>query len=197
MKSSDVKKGLSSWVIILLMFVALALGLILNDNLGLESNVILYNILGSLSLMGFLYSHNLSKRTIKTYLDFGINRREFFRKYLLNVLLMLGIMILFIAVYILVYELVFAFDISFLEMFKIWDLVFLLLVFLLTSFLGLLLGTFKLNIWLLYVIIIVVAAGLLFVFLRLDVDWLINLISLVFISLLLMGDYLLIKNIKI
>lgn len=197
MKSSDVKKGLSSWVIILLMFVALALGLILNDNLGLESNVILYNILGSLSLMGFLYSYNLSKRTIKTYLDFGINRREFFRKYLLNVLFMLGIMILFIAVYILVYELVFAFDISFLEMFKIWDLVFLLLVFLLTSFLGLLLGTFKLNIWLLYVIIIVVAAGLLFVFLRLDVDWLINLISLVFISLLLMGDYLLIKNIKI
>lgn len=197
MKSSDVKKGLSSWVIILLMFVALALGLILNDNLGLESNVILYNILGSLSLMGFLYSHNLSKRTIKTYLDFGINRREFFRKYLLNVLFMLGIMILFIAVYILVYELVFAFDISFLEIFKIWDLVFLLLVFLLTSFLGLLLGTFKLNIWLLYVIIIVVAAGLLFVFLRLDVDWLINLISLVFISLLLIGDYLLIKNIKI
>lgn len=131
--------------IIILTLLLIMIALILFEDVGLDNSMLIYNIFGTLALVSFLYSFHTTSKKLYNDLCLGTTRKEFYIKYLKNIILVLFIALFFVAYYILSYWLIIPTNTPIFEIFDLKTLIYLPTLFLGLSFFGFLLGIIKLK----------------------------------------------------
>lgn len=190
----DIVKPISVFVLAL---VLIMVSIVLFEDIKLDNSILIMNIFGTLSLIGFLYSYALTKKNMYKDLSLGYTRKEIFVKYMKNILLVLGIAIVLVGYYILIYILVINHESRILSLFDFRLITLLPLIFLSLSFLGFLLGLLKLKRRFFYSLATVLCSGIAVLLIFYSTAYLFNGLLLMFVVLLGFADYLLMINYKI
>ena len=180
-------------VIVLALFLIMV-SIVLFEDVGLDNSILIYNIFGTISLIGFLYSYALTKKNIRVDFGMGVTRKQIYKSYLKNTLLVLFISLFLVAYYILIFKIVIMKNISLNKFFDMRILIFLPLIFLSLSFLGFFLGIMKIHSGFVYSLIALITTIIVLVIIYLTIAYFLNLILLLIVLGLGFLNYYLIKN---
>ncbi|MGD9605416.1 MAG: hypothetical protein AB7V00_04610 [Bacilli bacterium] len=105
-----IKAFFNHYFVLVSIYFILALMLILFsviflDDIKAPSNILIYNIFGTLAILGYWESYQLGKKKLRLALSVGITRKQAFAKYIFRLLLSLGLSILLVGYYILIFKL--------------------------------------------------------------------------------------------
>jgi len=183
--------------IIFLTLLLILISLILFEDLNLDTSMLIYNIYGTIALVGFLYSFHTTNKKLYNDLSLGISRKRFYKKYLKNTFFILTITIFFVAYYIFLYKLIIAGNKPVFDEFRLEMLTYLSTIFLCLSFLGFFLGILKIKKGIFYpLVFIIIVLIVLSIIYFMDFYLLSILLGIVFISLGII-NYIMIKNINL
>jgi hypothetical protein len=107
---NNIKKFFTNYAVQLGLFFILALFLILVSVIFLEdikapSDILVYNIFGTLGIAGFLHSFQLANKKLWLYLAIGKTRKQVYYQYLGRIVLSLGLSLFLVGYYILIFKL--------------------------------------------------------------------------------------------
>ena len=178
--------------IIILTLLLIMVSIILFEDMDLNSLMFIYNIYGTLILVSFLYSFHTTSKKLYIDLSLGICRRDFYIKYLKNILFVLGISLFFVVYYIFSYKLIIGLNKPIFSEFRLQVLIYLPIVFLSLSFLGFTFGIVKMKRGFFFTIVFVISALVVFSVIYLTIVYLLNiLLGLIVIGLGVFNYYLL------
>lgn len=180
--------------VIVLALLLIMVSIVLFEDVGLDNSILIYNIFGTISLIGFLYSYALTKKNIRIDFGIGVTRKQIYKSYLKNILVVLLISLFLVAYYILIFKIVIVKNISLNKYFDIRILIFLPLIFLSLSFLGFFLGMMKIHSGLVYSLIALITTVIVLVIIYLTVAYFLNLILFIIVLGLGFLNYYLIKT---
>lgn len=185
--------------IIILTLVLILIAIILFDDVGLDQSMLIYNIFGTLTLIGFLYSFQMASNKLYNALSFGVSRKKYYLAYLKNIVFVLLIALLFGVYYIFIYKLIIDTNVVIFVLFDLNRIIYLPTLFLSLSFLGFLFGIAKMKRGYLYLLAILITTAVVVSILFLDnqivFSSLVTFLGLVVIILGLINYYL-VKNIE-
>lgn len=180
--------------VIVLALLLIMVSIVLFEDVGLDNSILIYNIFGTISLIGFLYSYALTKKNIRIDFGIGVTRKQIYKSYLKNILVVLLISLFLVAYYILIFKIVIVKNISLNKYFDMRILIFLPLIFLSLSFLGFFLGMMKIHSGLVYSLIALITTVIVLVIIYLTVAYFLNLILFIIVLGLGFLNYYLIKT---
>jgi hypothetical protein len=143
----------------LTLFFLLALFLILVsivflEDIGADSDILIYNIFGTLAFSGLLFSFHLSKTKIRQLAQAGKTRADIYKDYMLRLIVSVGVSVLLVAYYIVLFKIYVN------EQFDYDKILFLPMMTLFLSLLGFLLGMIRMKTVWLYVLFGILLGGL-------------------------------------
>ncbi|MCK9536163.1 MAG: hypothetical protein M0R05_01020 [Bacilli bacterium] len=171
--------------------------IVLFEDIDLDNTMLIYNIFGTLTLVGFIYSYNLTKKHLRSKLEVGITRKQIYRNYFVNIMITLIVALFLVAYYMFVYKKVIKNTLTILQLFDFKKMLFLPLVFLLVSFIGFVFGIIQIKRKVFYLLFTVIVMGLIIVVIYFSIAYFINLILLAAVLIMGMINYLLIINYRI
>lgn len=183
--------------IIILTLLLIMVSIILFEDMDLNSSMLIYNIYGTLILVSFLYSFHTTSKKLYIDLSLGVSRKDFYKKYLKNIIFVLIISLFFVAYYILAYKLIIGLNKPIFDEFRLQILIYLPIIFLSLSFLGFALGIVKMKRRFFYTIVFVVSVLVVISVMYLTIVYLFNIFLSVIVIGLAVFDYYLLKKINI
>src|SRR5690554_6242701 len=78
--------------------------IVLFEDIQLDNTMLIYNIFGNLTLVGFIFSYNLTKKHLRSQLEVGKTRKQIFLNYIVNILITLIVALFLVAYYIFIYK---------------------------------------------------------------------------------------------
>lgn len=171
--------------------------IILFADVGLDNTMLIYNIFGTLALVGFLYSFHITKRKLYSDLALGRTRKQFFYIYLKNIFFVLGIASFLVVYYILVYKLIIDTGLPLLAIFDFKKIISLPAGFIALSFLGFTLGILKMNSGLFYTLASIIAIISTLSIIYISFEYLLSIVIVVFTLILGGINYCLIRRVNV
>jgi len=167
----------------LTLFFLLALFLILVsivflEDIGANSDILIYNIFGTLAFSGLLYSFHLSKTKIRQLTQAGKTRADIYKDYMLRLIASLGVSVLLVAYYIVLFKIYVN------EQFDYDKILFLPMMTLFLSLLGFLLGMLKMKTVWLYVLFGILLGGLALIVINFQIGYYLDLALLLGVLIL-------------
>lgn len=169
----------------LTLFFLLALFLILVsivflEDIGADSDILIYNLFGTLAFSGLLYSFHLSKTKLRQLTQAGKTRADIYKDYLLRLGASLGFSVLLVVYYIVLFKIYVN------QQFDYEKILFLPMMALFLSLVGFLLGMLKMKRLWLYVFFGILLGGLSLAVIKLPITYYFD-ISLLLGVLILAG----------
>jgi hypothetical protein len=170
---------------------------VLFEDINLDNTMLIYNIFGTLTMVGFIFSYNLTKKHLRSELEAGVTRKRVYRNYLVNTFIVLAVSLFIAAYYMFIYKTIIKNTLTLLEIFDFRKIVFLPLIFLLISFSGFILGLIQMRKRFFYTLFIAFVCGLVLIIIYLSITYYINIILLAAVIMLIVINYFLIANYRI
>jgi hypothetical protein len=167
----------------LTLFFLLALFLILVsivflEDIGANSDILIYNIFGTLAFSGLLFSFHLSKTKLRQLTQAGKTRADIYKDYLLRLMAGLGVSVLLVAYYIVLFKIYVN------QQFDYEKILFLPMVTLFISLVGFLMGMLRMKrVWL-YVLFGILLGGLALIVIKLSLTFYLDLVLLLGVLIL-------------
>jgi len=181
-------------LVIVSALILIMISIVLFEDIDLDNTILVYNIFGTLALIGFLYSYSLTKKNIKNDLCVGITRKEIYKSYLRNIMICLVVSILLVIYYMVIYKLVINVNTSIFSLFDIEEILFLPLIFLALSFFGFFLGMVQMRKKIFYLLFLCTNTIIVVFVIYFNMEYYLDLILLGFVLTLLILNYRLIKK---
>ncbi|GEM_PF-2979869 len=167
----------------LTLFFLLALFLILVsivflEDIGADSDILIYNIFGTLAFSGLLFSFHLSKTKIRQQTQAGKTRQDIYKDYLLRLMASLGVSVLLVAYYIILFKIYVN------QQFDYEKILFLPMVTLFISLVGFLMGMLRMKrVWL-YALFGILLGGLVLIVINFSIGYHLDLVLLLGVLIL-------------
>ncbi|MDI9507806.1 MAG: hypothetical protein WBL47_05995 [Bacilli bacterium] len=171
--------------------------IVLFEDIDLDNTMLIYNIYGTLALVGFIYSYNLTKKHLRSELEVGVTRKRIYRNYLFNTLISLMISLFLVAYYMFIYKKVIRNTLTLPQLFDFKKIIFLPLIYLLISFSGFILGIIQMRKKVFYVLFSIVVSGLVLIIIYLSITYYVNMALLLAVLILAVINYFLIANYRV
>ena len=193
---NKIKTFFDRYVVILVLYFLLALVLILFsvlflDDIKAPSNMLIYNIFGTLALLGYWQSYQLTSKKLRWSLAIGKTRRQIYNRYLKRLALSLGLSSLLVVYYIFVFK----WYVN--RSFNYSNIIFLPIVTLFLSLLGFLEGLLRLNSKVALLVLILLFGGVIAIVLLLPIPYYGNLVVLAGAGLLVFVNRFVMLRIKV
>jgi len=171
--------------------------IVLFEDIQLDNTMLIYNIFGNLTLVGFIFSYNLTKKHLRSQLEVGKTRKQIFLNYIVNILITLIVALFLVAYYIFIYKQIIKNTSTITQLFDMKKLLFLPLIFLLVSSLGFMLGIIQIKKKIFYLLFTAIITGLVIIVIYYSIAYYINIILLIIVFIAIPINYLLIINYQI
>ena len=181
-------------IVVLSAVLLIIISIVLLEDIDFDNRMLIYNIFGSLTLVGFLHSYNSIKKGLKTQLEIGITRKEIFQKYIINMIVTSLVSIGLVVFYMYVYARVIVNTLQLFASFDLAKMLFLPIVFLLASSFGFTLGILRTKKTIVYSMFVVLIIALVYIIVHAEINYLINLILGIFIIIIGITNYFLVNN---
>lgn len=175
----------------LLTLTLILVSIVLFEDIALDNIILIRNIFGTLAIIGFLYSYDLSHRRLRNDLEMGLTRKEVYKAYIIQVAISLFVACFIVTYYMLIYSYVIK------QPFNIKDILILPVIFLGLSFLGFFLGIYKMRKRIFYILSGTLIVGIVLIITNFGMPYFVDIILLTLVIILGVVNYLLITKNKI
>ncbi|MGD9886927.1 MAG: hypothetical protein AB7T03_03065 [Bacilli bacterium] len=161
---------LNRYYVLVTIYFLLALALILFavlflDDIQAPTDMLIYNIFGTLAILGYLQSYQFTFKKMKISLAIGNTRKQIYRRYLLRLLISLGLSVLLVVYYITIFKLYVN------QYFDYSKIIFLPLVTVILSLLGFFEGLLRIKFYWVIAILTVIVGGLAWVVISIPIPY--------------------------
>lgn len=175
----------------LLALVLIFVSVIFLNDIKAPSNILIYNIFGTLGISSFLENVQLAKNKLRRFVNIGITRRDVYFDYLKRLLFSIVLSLLLVAFYIFIFKL---YVDAFFDYSKV---IFLPLVAALLSQIGFLVGLFRFKNAIVHIIFGLVVGGLVIVVYFLEIVYYWDILLFVLNGLLVLLNYKIMRRMKL
>ena len=165
-----IKVFLNRYYVLVTIYFLLALALILFavlflDDIQAPTDMLIYNIFGTLAILGYLQSYHFTLKKMKMSLAIGNTRKQIYQRYLLRLLISLGLSILLVVYYIIIFKLYVN------QYFDYSKIIFLPLVTVILSLLGFFEGLLRFKFYWMLAILTLIVGGLAWVVISIPIPY--------------------------
>ncbi len=175
----------------LLALVLIFVSVIFLNDIKAPSNILIYNIFGTLGISSFLENVQLAKNKLRRFVNIGITRRDVYFDYLKRLLFSIVLSLLLVAFYIFIFKL---YVDAFFDYSKV---IFLPLVAALLSQIGFLVGLFRFKNTIVHIIFGLVVGGLVVIVYFLEIVYYWDILLFVLNGLLVFLNYKIMRRMKL